>query len=37
MFQIVLWIIYILGILEHFDTKNYTWRFARVIQNLYEF
>ena len=26
---------YILGILEHFNTENYTWRLV-IIQNLYE-
>ena len=25
--SVILWIVYILGILEQFGTQNYTWRF----------
>ena len=35
MLQFFLWIC-VLGILEHFDTENYTWRFV-IVQNLCEF
>ena len=35
MYQLFLWVIYILGVLEQFGTENYTWKLD-IVQNLWE-